>query len=94
MDENTGFTEAEALINARLIEVINRFRQLPITHPADLPEVFQAIHRIQYVLGTRILRREHPDVFVTILPKPVTQTPSEKAVDLGIKQDPLPEEQG
>lgn len=52
-------------INKLIIETWNTFTELHQTHPDDINDFHQAIHMMQYVMGMRRLRREHPEVYPT-----------------------------
>ena len=57
--EDSGLTAEEFEIAEHLIEAWNKFVQLPRQHPSDVPEFQSAIHRMQHILGMRIVRRNH-----------------------------------
>jgi hypothetical protein len=60
-----GFTEDEQEIMDRLVDIHNKYINLEITHPSDLPEWINSFHSLQKIMGMRILRREHPNTFPT-----------------------------
>jgi len=49
-----------------LVQAHNKFIQLEPTHPSDISEWVDGIHRCQHVLQARIVRRDHPDVFFSL----------------------------
>lgn len=49
-----------------LIEAHNKYTKLPRTHPSDIYEWTQAIHRLQDLLSARIVRRDYPNDFISI----------------------------
>ena len=54
-------TEKEILDN--LVAAWNAFVKLPVTHPMELGDFCDGIHRCQYVLMAREARRSSPDVY-------------------------------
>jgi hypothetical protein len=56
-------TDEEKQIMNKLIDAHNLYNKLPSTHPSDMQEWVNAIHQLQQLLGMRILRREHSDIF-------------------------------
>lgn len=56
-------TEEERVIWDLLIEAHNKFVELDITHPNERTEWVDAIHKAQYVIGFRILRRDYKEDF-------------------------------
>ena len=59
MVKETGLTPAEQAVMDHLVAAWNGFVDLPVQHPSDKPEFASALHRIQYLLGMRVVRREH-----------------------------------
>ena len=53
--------EKELLLMTK--DLWNKFAQLSPQHPSEKPEFGKAIHELQYIIGMRILRKEHPDIF-------------------------------
>lgn len=51
------------------VDLFNRFTKLSPQHPHEAQEFTRSIHELQYIIGMRILRKEHPDMFPII---PVT----------------------
>ena len=56
---DSGLTDAEYEIAEHLIKAWNGFIDLPVQHPSDKSEFHASIHRLQYLLGVRIARRNH-----------------------------------
>ena len=56
-------TEKEEEIINKIIDIHNLYVNLNIQHPSDLPEWCTHIHGLQKLIGMRILRREHPEIF-------------------------------
>lgn len=54
-------TEQEILDN--LVNAWNAFVKLPATHPMDLGDFCDGIHKCQYVLMAREARRSRPDIY-------------------------------
>jgi hypothetical protein len=44
-------------------ECWNEFVKLKSTHPDELNDFADGIHKLQYILGMRMVRRDHPDIF-------------------------------
>mgnify|MGYP007077388345 CR=1 FL=1 len=65
MMNKTGFTENENACHDALMECYARYCELPQQHPQELAEVTYAIHQIQGLLATRIVRRCYPDGWPT-----------------------------
>jgi len=61
-----AFTPQEVEIMELLIIAHNKFCQLQSTHPSEATDWQNGIHRLQAVMGLRILRRDYPEEFVTI----------------------------
>lgn len=53
--------ESEILDN--LVAAWNAFVKLPVTHPMELGDFCDGIHKCQYVLMAREARRSKPDVY-------------------------------
>lgn len=62
----TKFTDREQQVMDKIVEAHNLYVELESTHPSDTLEWVDAVHRLQQILGLRVLRREMPDVFVTL----------------------------
>jgi hypothetical protein len=58
-----GFTTDEDCIMNNIVCAHLEFQRLDAQHPSDLPEWVAAIHTLQQLMGLRILRREHPELF-------------------------------
>ena len=62
---DTGLTEEEQVVMDNLVAAFNAFYSLPRTHPSELQEFVNSIHRLQDLLVVRIVRRDYPDGWVT-----------------------------
>ncbi len=60
-----SFTDEEKIVMELITYTHNEYVKLPITHPSDRQDWVDAIHVLQRLMGQRILRREHPDYFVS-----------------------------
>jgi hypothetical protein len=63
---NKPFTDKEQKIMDLLVEAHNNFIELDITHPMEITEWVSNLHKLQDLLGSRVLRRDYPDVFTSI----------------------------
>lgn len=63
----TGFTEAEQRCSDALVACWNEFAQLPENHPQEKAEFAAAVHVLQGLLATRIVRRDYPAGWPTIV---------------------------
>jgi len=61
----SGLLKQEEEIHDHLMKVWSGFVHLEQTHPSDLEDVCAAVHKIQYVLGMRTLRRLFPGYWKT-----------------------------
>jgi hypothetical protein len=61
----SGFTEKEKQIIEKLVDVHNLYCELESQHPSDITEWVGSLHQMQQLMGMRILRREHPEIFPT-----------------------------
>ena len=59
----------DELVDNLIVETWNNFVKLEPTHPDDIKDFHRAIHQLQYVMGMRILRREHPEKYPTYTKK-------------------------
>ncbi len=57
------FTEKEQKISDLLSEAHNFFIELERTHPMEISEWVSSIHKLQDLLGARVLRRDYPETF-------------------------------
>ena len=57
------FTKAEKSIMDSLTEAHNNFVKLDITHPMEMTEWISSFHKLQELLGARVLRRDYPETF-------------------------------
>lgn len=55
-----GFTEKEAECLYHITQAWNIYVKLEKQHPSELGEFSDSIHRLQYLLGIRVLRRTFP----------------------------------
>lgn len=53
----------EKQISDRLCEAMNLFNELDSQHPSEMHDFVDGIHKCQYVLGMRILRRDYPEIY-------------------------------
>lgn len=60
----TGFIPEEDEISTNINKVWTDFNKLEQTHPNDIDEFHGAIHTLQRIMGTRILRRDYPDFWL------------------------------
>lgn len=71
--ENTkklkGFTDKEQKIMNLLVEAHNNFLTLDQTHPTETIDWMNGIHKLQDLLGCRVLRRDYPEIFPSIKDK-------------------------
>lgn len=58
--------EKENEIMNLLVEAHNKYIKLESTHPSDMPDWVNHFHILQDVLTRRVLRRDYPDIFVTV----------------------------
>ena len=58
-------TEKEQEVMNLLIEAHNKYYQLEPTHPSDGQEWMLSFHRLQSLLGSRVLRRDYPNMYYT-----------------------------
>lgn len=59
----SGFTVKEQECFDLLTEFFNKYTELEAEHKSDLPDVVNAMHRIQDIMGMRIVRRDYPSGF-------------------------------
>lgn len=59
----------EKQIGDHLVQAWNLFVSLEQTHPSDIQDFNSGIHLCQYVMGMRLLRREHPEIYPTHISK-------------------------
>jgi hypothetical protein len=60
------FTEKEQKIMDLLVEAHNNFIELETTHPMEVSEWVSNFHKLQDLLGARVLRRDYPKTFTSI----------------------------
>lgn len=61
IDSESGFTEKEMDCHDSLMKMMDQFIKLPREHPTELHELQVAVHIIQGLLSTRIVRRHYPE---------------------------------
>jgi len=64
-DQESGFTAGEKKCHEHLMKMLDAFMELPREHPRELAEVEVAVHIIQGLLATRIVRRSFPSYWPT-----------------------------
>jgi len=60
------FTDKEQKIMDLLVEAHNNFIELDKTHPMEITEWVSNLHKLQDLLGARVLRRDYPETFTSI----------------------------
>jgi len=55
-----GFTPKEQKVHEKLMECYRAFLDLTVEHPSEKNEFIFAVHLIQGLLTSRIIRREYP----------------------------------
>ncbi len=65
-EEKQPFTEQEQKIMDLLVEAHNKFIELETTHLMETTEWVSSLHKLQDLLGARILRRDYPNFFPSI----------------------------
>ena len=60
------FTDKEQKIVNLLVEAHNNFIELNRTHPTEMTEWINNFHKLQDLLGARVLRRDYPETFYSI----------------------------
>jgi len=58
-----NLTTEEQIIMDYLVEAWNGFVKLEKQHPCENTDFMDGIHKLEAILGMRILRREHSDIF-------------------------------
>jgi hypothetical protein len=59
-DSQSGLTAEEQVVMDHLLAAWNGYVNLPVQHPADLPEFMHSFHDLQRLMGMRVVRRDHP----------------------------------
>ncbi len=59
------FTDEEQKVMDLLVEAHNKFIELDSTHPMEVAEWVSNFHRLQDLLGARVLRRDYPNAFTS-----------------------------
>jgi len=62
------FTKEEKEIMNLILQAHNKFIKIEQTHPSDMPEWVDGIHKCQSIIINRIVRRDYPETFNTIKP--------------------------
>lgn len=70
MSKSPYMNDAERQCAEALAEAFNKFASLTMTHPYDMQEFIDGIHKCQGVIAHRILRRDYPGTFPTCKQKP------------------------
>lgn len=60
---DSPFTPEEDEIMQLLVQAHNKFILLPPSHPNEQQEWATALHRLQDLIGHRVLKRNYPDYF-------------------------------
>ncbi len=63
------FTEKEQEIMDLLVEAHIKFISLKNTHPNESSDWLTSFHRLQGILGERVLRRDYPSTFYSLVTK-------------------------
>ena len=61
ISEKSGLTLTEDKIMNDLISAFNNFQLLESQHPNEMEDFIEGIHKCQYVLGMRVVRRNFPN---------------------------------
>jgi hypothetical protein len=56
----SGFTQSEQVVMDKLMECYQAFIDMDREHPDEMRDFVDGVHRIQGVLGMRVLRRMYP----------------------------------
>jgi hypothetical protein len=56
----SGLTGGEQAVMDHQLAAWNGYVNLPVQHPADLPEFMHSFHDLQRLMGMRVVRRDHP----------------------------------
>lgn len=60
-----GLTEQEGEVMDSLVNAWNKFVKLERTHPCDINDFADGIHKCQYELCMRVMRRDYPEGYPT-----------------------------
>lgn len=63
MEDNSPFTKEEKEIMDLLVQAHSKFVAIEPTHPMEMQEWVYSFHKLQDLLGSRILRRNWPQTF-------------------------------
>lgn len=66
MSKAKPFTDKEQKVMDLLVEAHNNFIELNPTHPMEVTEWVSSFHKLQGLLGARVLRRDYPETFTKI----------------------------
>ncbi|BBQ07944.1 hypothetical protein [Elizabethkingia anophelis] len=58
--------ETEKKIMESIVKAHNDYVKLQSTHPSDINDWTNAIHKLQDILTRRVLRRDYPNDFITV----------------------------
>ncbi|GAA0102583.1 hypothetical protein UT300012_32980 [Paraclostridium bifermentans] len=59
-----GLTEKEGVIMDHVVAAWNKFTELENNHPSEWNDFADAVHKLQRILGLRILRRDYPEGWI------------------------------
>jgi hypothetical protein len=60
------FSDQEQLVMDNIIKAHEEFMKLPRVFGSELQEWTEGVHKLQDILGLRVLRRDYPGVFSSI----------------------------
>ena len=60
------FTDKEQTVMDLLVDAHNNFIELDRTHSMEITEWSITFHKLQHLLGMRVLRRDYPKTFTSI----------------------------
>jgi hypothetical protein len=66
---NKPFTKEEKEVMDLLIQAHNKFIKIYQTHPSDIKDWVDGIHRCQSILKCRVVRRDYPNHFYSVKDK-------------------------
>lgn len=64
INATNGLTEKENVIMDHIVKAWNEFVKLERYHPDELNDFGDAIHKLESILGLRILRRDYPKYWI------------------------------
>lgn len=62
--EQGGMTPEEYEISELIVQAVEKFSKLDRTHPDEMDDFVDAIHKLQSILGMRVLRRDYPNYWL------------------------------